>query len=58
MDSEGLLSYVAAAADNLKKVFVTMGEPKSAMFLVQRIRDYLGIHATAPEAEDTVELEF
>ena len=58
MDSEGLLTYVASSADSLKKVFVVMGEPKSTMFFVQRVRDYLGIYATAPELGDNVELEF
>lgn len=58
LDSTGLLGYVAASADSLKKVFVTMGEQKSSLFLVQRIRDYLGIPAVAPEAGDKIELEF
>lgn len=33
----------------LKKVFVIMGEPKSSLFLTQRIRDYLDIDAVYPE---------
>ena len=32
------------------KVFVIMGEPKSSLFLAQRIREYLGIEAVYPEA--------
>ncbi len=58
LDSEGLLRYVAASADTLKKVFVVMGEPKSSLFLVQRIRDYLGLSADAPDTNEKVELEF
>ncbi|OGG47977.1 hypothetical protein A2761_01175 [Candidatus Kaiserbacteria bacterium RIFCSPHIGHO2_01_FULL_51_33] len=57
-DSEGLFAFVEHTADTLKKVFVVMGEPKSSLFLVQRIRDYLGIDARAPQNGESVELEF
>ncbi len=59
-DSDNLLDFVAKAADtsNLKNVFVVMGEPKSALFLVQKIRDNLGVNAVHPEYGETVELEF
>lgn len=33
----------------LKRVFVIMGEPKSSLFLAQRIHDYLDIDAIYPE---------
>jgi len=56
-DSDGLLDFVSNAGDKIKKVFVVMGEPKSAMFLVQKLRDNLGINAYAPEAEDSVVLD-
>jgi len=49
MDSEGLLNFVAGGVDTLKQVFVTMGEPKASLFLVQRLRDYLGVNAIVPE---------
>lgn len=55
-DSDNLLAFVADVADKVKKVFVVMGEPKSAMFLVQKLRDNLGIDAYSPEAEDSVTL--
>jgi metallo-beta-lactamase family protein len=55
-DSDGLLSFVEDTADQVKKVFVVMGEPKSAMFLVQKLRDNLGIDAYAPEQGSTVSL--
>ena len=35
-----------------------MGEPKSEMFLVQKIRDNLGLDAVAPEQGSSVILEF
>ncbi len=50
MDSEHLLEFAATSVDSLEHVFVTMGEPKSALFLTQRLRDYLGIDATVPTA--------
>lgn len=56
-DSDGLLNFVEATADRLKKVFVVMGEPKSAMFLVQKLRDNLGLEAYAPERGDVVEID-
>ena len=55
-DSDGLLNFVADMQDTLKKVFVVMGEPKSAMFLTQKLRDNLGIDASAPEQGDSVTL--
>jgi metallo-beta-lactamase family protein len=56
-DSDHLFAFVEGSTDTLKKVFVTMGEPKSSMFLVQRLRDYLGLNAYAPKQGDTVTLE-
>lgn len=57
-DSEHLVEFISASAEkNLKHVFVAMGETKSSLFLVQRIRDYLGVKATAPDQDDTVILD-
>jgi len=53
-DSDGLLNFVEDTAEMLKKVFVVMGEPKSSMFLVQKLRDNLGVDAYAPERGETV----
>ena len=60
MDSEQLLDFANTAADKrtLKEIFVVMGEPASANFLTQRIRDYLSIKATAPTVGDKAEIEF
>lgn len=55
-DSDGLLNFVENMQDKVKKVFVVMGEPKSSMFLVQKLRDNLGIQAFAPERGETVSL--
>jgi metallo-beta-lactamase family protein len=58
-DSDHLIEFVEKAAESgkLKKVFVAMGEPKSAMFLVQRLRDYLGVDAVFPNKGDSIELD-
>ncbi len=55
-DSDHLLEFVAEAGESgkLKKVFCIMGEPKSSLFLVQRIRDYIGVEAIYPEPEKTL----
>jgi len=58
-DSDHLIEFVAKAAENknLKKVFPVMGEPKSAMFLTQRLRDYIGVDASHPELNQVEEIE-
>lgn len=56
-DSDHLIEFVEGTAESLKKVFVAMGEPKSSLFLTQRLRDYLGVMAYAPEQGDVVELD-
>jgi len=69
-DSEHLLEFVEKVnipplappqsggeeKNKLKKVFVIMGEPKSSLFLTQRIRDYLDIDAIYPEEGKEYEL--
>jgi metallo-beta-lactamase family protein len=57
-DRDGLLTFVEKAGESLEKVFVVMGEPKASGFLAQRIRDFLGIEAVVPQAEQTVEITF
>lgn len=56
-DSDHLIEFVQSTADSLKAVYVAMGEPKSSLFLTQRLRDYLGVKAYAPERGDVVELD-
>jgi metallo-beta-lactamase family protein len=41
-----------------KQVFVTMGEERASLFLTQRLRDYLGINAIAPEPNAEIEIDF
>ncbi len=56
-DSDNLVDFVSHSADRLKKVFVCMGETKSSLFLVQRLRDYLGVNAVAPDVDESVVLD-
>ncbi|MDQ5961632.1 MAG: metallo-beta-lactamase family protein, partial [Patescibacteria group bacterium] len=56
-DSDHLIEFVEKMADKVKRVYVAMGEPKSSLFLAQRLRDYLGVEAYAPEQGQVVELE-
>ena len=56
-DSDHLLEFVSHSAERLQHVYVAMGEPKASLFLVQRIRDYLGVKATAPDQDDSVTLD-
>ncbi len=56
-DSDHLVEFVENTAKTLKKVFVVMGEPKSSMFLAQKLRDNLGVNAKAPTSGESVILE-
>jgi len=47
-DMDGLMDFVEDTAESLIQVFVAMGEPKTSLFLTQRLRDFLGVNATAP----------
>lgn len=55
-DTDGLSSFVHASLETLEGVFVTMGEPKSSLYLVQHIRDYMGLRASTPELNSSAEL--
>ncbi|MES2930902.1 MAG: MBL fold metallo-hydrolase [Patescibacteria group bacterium] len=57
-DSDGLVEFVGHTAKTVKKVLVVMGEPKSSLFLSQKLRDNLGVDTYAPQAGETVILEF
>ncbi len=57
-DRDQLIDFVAEGGDKAKQVFVTMGEERASLFLVQRLRDYLGLNATAPSLNEVVEVDF
>ncbi len=53
-DEEELFEFVREKSDTLKKVFAVHGEPKSLFAFVQKLRDYLGVEASAPKYGDSV----
>lgn len=56
-DSDMLYDYVAHSADSLQNVFVVQGEPEASLYLVQRIRDNLGLQAVAPKQGEGFNLD-
>ncbi len=56
-DSDSLVKMVEETEKTVKKVFVVMGEPKSSMFLAQRLRDELNVEAIYPERGKAYELK-
>lgn len=57
-DSDNIVSFVEECSETVEKVFVTMGEPKASLFLVQKLRDNLGVDAIYPEKGKRYDLEF
>ena len=57
-DSDALVSFIEKSASTLKKVLVAMGEPRSQIFLAQRLRDELNLDAVATEEGKSYELDF
>lgn len=56
-DSDHLVEFVKTTRDSVKEVFCVMGEQKAALYLVQRLRDTLGVKASAPQDGETVTLD-
>ena len=56
-DRDQLLELIYTGKDTIEKVFVAMGEEKSSLFLMQRIHDYLGLNAMAPEEMQEVVID-
>jgi metallo-beta-lactamase family protein len=56
-DSDRLVEFVETSSETLKKVFVVMGEPKASLFLVQKIKDNIGVDAYHPEQDEEVVLD-
>lgn len=57
-DRDQLLELVARGGEAAEAVFVTMGEERASLFLTQRLRDYLGLNARAPELHEEVVIDF
>lgn len=56
-DGDQLVKFVEASEKSVEKVFITMGEMKSSIFLSQRLKDELGIDAVIPERGKRYELD-
>ncbi|HEU4677271.1 MAG TPA: MBL fold metallo-hydrolase [Candidatus Paceibacterota bacterium] len=56
-DRDQLVEFVGEGSGRVRQVFVTMGEERSSLFLVQRLRDYLGVRAVAPELGSSVDID-
>jgi metallo-beta-lactamase family protein len=48
-DSDNLVEFASHTAPRMKRMFIAMGENKSASFLTQRLRSELGLDATVME---------
>ncbi len=57
-DRDQLIDLVYRSQANPKQVFVAMGEERASLFLVQRLRDYLGLNAVAPGENEEIEIDF
>lgn len=56
-DSDNLLAFAMQAKDTLKNVHVILGEPKSAMYLAQKIHINMGVKTDVPEHMQVIEIE-
>ncbi len=56
-DSDELVEFVEKNSKGLKKVFITMGEIKSSIFLAQRLKDELDVEGVVPERGKRYELD-
>lgn len=57
-DRDGLMEFVEKTGPQVKKVFVILGEPKSSLFLAQRLHDFLGMSAMVPERGEVVSIDW
>ncbi|NBV77429.1 MBL fold metallo-hydrolase [bacterium] len=57
-DRDQLLSFVEKTLNTKPRVFVALGETKSASFLAQRIQDFLGLEAIVPRNMRSFEIEW
>jgi metallo-beta-lactamase family protein len=57
-DRNQLIDFVYGGCKKSKQVFVTMGEERASLFLTQRLRDYLGVNAIAPEPNAEIQIDF
>lgn len=56
-DSDALVDFASESEKTLKTVLVAMGEPRSSIFLAQRLRDELNLNAIATEEGKSYQLD-
>lgn len=57
-DKDALLQFVGDMKNSVKKIFIVMGEPRSEMYLAQKIADNFGLRAIVPREGDSVLIDF
>lgn len=57
-DRDGLVAFAAEAQESARRIFVAMGEPRSSLFLAQRISDFYGIDAVVPSHGQSFDIEW
>lgn len=55
-DRDALMEYASRAATKAKMIFVVLGEPSSARFLAQRIREFMGTKTHVPGKDEVWEV--
>ncbi len=55
-DRDMLFEFIRDEGDVLKKVFMVHAEPRASLALVQTVRDYLALDASAPKYGEIVEI--
>lgn len=57
-DSDSIIDWLEKIKTPPKEIFVVLGEPKSSLFLGQKIYDNFGIKTKIPERGESFELDF
>jgi len=56
-DSDHLVEFASHLHGKVKEIYVAMGEPKSSLFLAQRLRDYADLPVIVPKHGDSYEID-
>lgn len=57
-DSDHLMEWAGKVIEkgDIKKIFFVLGEPKSSMYLAQRVKEHYDVNVSVPEHNESVEL--
>lgn len=56
-DLDHLVEFASHTVNKVKKIFTVMGEPKSSLFLAQRLKDNLGVSTKSPDRGEVIEID-